>query len=246
MLPKNPDKDKEVAKKVKEEYYFKKLVTESSPEVNTTSMADLESNRIEENSFKNEVKPSKVPDTTKNDYEIMIVEGEEFIQLPDQKTTINYPSVQKKPSESDGDFIKRIKATLFTKNNEIDKNTVNSKNSTNLDGSHLLVAPVNKTQVQNVLEEYRAMDGHQNGYQVVAVRKDDAETLNYFRNLRIKPKKQLLQGFVMTPGYPKFYIGTGYCKWSINITEGKRIRITIMDLNVRRECYLIIYFCMNN
>lgn len=202
------------------------MITELPPEFNESSttsgsaLEELESNHIEDFEVKKTMKNIPIiPSSPKSfaekaalpteNYEIVIVEGEEYIQLPNSETIIKYPPTFK-----------------THKKDHIINDTITEKN-------HLLVAPVNHTQVKNVLEEYRKFDGHKNGYQIVEVRKDDDESHKY-RNLRIKPKKQLLQGFIMTPGYPKFYIGTGYCKWSINITEGKKIRLTILDLNIRR------------
>lgn len=46
-------------------------------------------------------------------------------------------------------------------------------------------------------------------------------------------KKPLLQGFLASTGYPKFYIGESNCSWRISAPIGQRVRITILDINLR-------------
>ena len=48
-----------------------------------------------------------------------------------------------------------------------------------------------------------------------------------------RKKKLLLQGFLATVGYPKFYIGELNCSWKITAPAGHRVRLTILDLNLR-------------
>lgn len=43
----------------------------------------------------------------------------------------------------------------------------------------------------------------------------------------------LQQGFIASPGYPKYYIGNSNCSWRITVTSGQRIRLVLLDVNLR-------------
>lgn len=50
---------------------------------------------------------------------------------------------------------------------------------------------------------------------------------------RTASAKPLMQGFIMTPAYPQYYIGNLDCKWKIVAPSSQKIRLTIIDLALR-------------
>lgn len=45
----------------------------------------------------------------------------------------------------------------------------------------------------------------------------------------------LQQGFIVSPGYPGYYVGDTNCSWRLTVPSSQRIRLTILDLNLRCE-----------
>ncbi|XP_049548252.1 uncharacterized protein LOC125959473 [Anopheles darlingi] len=48
-------------------------------------------------------------------------------------------------------------------------------------------------------------------------------------------KRPLRQGFLMTPGYPKYYIGDSVCQWTLYAGLHQRIKLTVLDLALRHD-----------
>ncbi|XP_035915665.1 uncharacterized protein LOC118513670 isoform X2 [Anopheles stephensi] len=48
-------------------------------------------------------------------------------------------------------------------------------------------------------------------------------------------KHPLRQGFLMTPSYPKYYIGDSTCRWTLYAGVHQRIKLTVLDLALRYD-----------
>ncbi|CAO1386733.1 unnamed protein product [Diamesa tonsa] len=64
----------------------------------------------------------------------------------------------------------------------------------------------------------------------------NAVTPKYFSEQKSLTSRTLQHGFIMNPGYPKFYIGqSSDCKWRIYLEQGQRMVLTILDLSIRYD-----------
>lgn len=56
----------------------------------------------------------------------------------------------------------------------------------------------------------------------------------------------LQQGFIASPGYPKYYVGSLNCSWRITVTSGQRIRLVLLDVDLRCKLDVILDFDLIN
>ncbi|XP_055643472.1 uncharacterized protein LOC129779793 isoform X2 [Toxorhynchites rutilus septentrionalis] len=67
---------------------------------------------------------------------------------------------------------------------------------------------------------------------------DDHESRSHRKYISIQRtllKHPLRQGFLMTPGYPKYYIGDSICRWTLYAERHQKIKLTILDLALRQD-----------
>lgn len=50
------------------------------------------------------------------------------------------------------------------------------------------------------------------------------------------------QGFIMSPGYPKFYIGQSECRWRITAPSPQRVEITVLDISLSGTAWANAHF----
>lgn len=49
---------------------------------------------------------------------------------------------------------------------------------------------------------------------------------------------EVAQGFIATPGYPKFYLGHSECRWTIRAPHNQRVQLTLLDVSLSSK-YLL-------
>lgn len=55
-------------------------------------------------------------------------------------------------------------------------------------------------------------------------------------------QKPLAQGFLASTGYPMYYVGENECVWKVSAGDGQRVRLTVLDINLRCKFVCNVFF----
>lgn len=248
ILPNELPQDPDIEKVKKEEYVFKKdddLITpiDASIETNeidsilpTDSMATA-SNTSEPfmeiiSSISNEIGKNLDPTGTTEGVQIMIIERKDLEktvtvkhQAPSELNILN-------TTDDKTDLRATEDATVFS-TNEIDVHS-DKENYLNLSNGGAIHGSIFETFHFDDSDEKSDSDDSDEDY-ATDIAKPTRPT-EYYSRQRSMPSSTLLHGFITNPGYPSFYIGKNSdCKWKLNLNEGEKIALTILDLHLRSE-----------
>lgn len=82
-------------------------------------------------------------------------------------------------------------------------------------------------------EDHSYEDYAVESYDRTVVRKNKVRVHTSFQIASAFTGLPLRQGFLATTGYPRYYIGDSNCSWTLTAPIGHRVRLTVLDLNLR-------------